>query len=60
MQIDTSPVRPWEWPYIDSYEWILAQEIQHAVKQGSADARKTMATQAKDDKASQAVTSRRR
>lgn len=42
MSLDVSPVRPWEWGDIDSYEWTLATAIQQVVKEGVQAAREQL------------------
>lgn len=36
---DLSPVRPWEWWQIEAGEWIEAQAVQAAYRDGIADAK---------------------
>lgn len=39
MAWDISAVRPWEWWQLDAEEWIEAQAVQAAYREGQADAR---------------------
>lgn len=43
MSWDLGPVRPWEWWQIDAEEWIEAQAVQAAYRDGITDAREEAA-----------------